>query len=304
LQEGSTYIINISNGYISTSNPNKKTKTYSSGGSSSKTTDEDKGKKKSNTTGFSGNSRNGLMKALNSMKPEPLVFVSLTYPPELEPQNGMILKRHKSNLSKLIRTKFPASWFFWRLEFQKDSCTPHYHLLGTNHPDLSIDDFSKWINEKWSNTIHADPTRREFITEAKEIKETDLKRIKLYFSKEEINQTKISTKWKNSGLRWGRMNIDNMHPKLDTYEIDKETLIKIKDIIKNDLRNEVETLQSKLDKCTEGTDRRYKFNLSRSIQTKKDYASAINRRDELLYIQYSADCIKEIEGLLKSKLNN
>ena len=293
-------ILTISSNYISISNPNKKNKTSGGNSRTKKNPEDGRGKKKSSTTGFSESSRRSLIKALNSFIPEPLIFVTLVYPPESLPSSGKKLKENLDLLAGHIRKDFPKGWFLWRLKFREKDAAPYFNLLGTTRTEISANDFATWIMNKQKTISKAKLDRIDF--SAKAINAENLKQTQLHFSKMEPNDPTIISKWKDAKRRWGYIARKNMNEKLDEYKIDEPTLNTIRAIMIDDLKEEIKSLQTKYD--SDSIDEKQALQILSAIDSKKELIRTLQRRDDLFFIQYLPECIQRVEALLQSQKVN
>jgi len=107
------------------------------------------GGKRGTVSTFSSASRRRLMRLFARVREDlPGHFVTLTW--QREDVSVLEHKRAMSVLRKRIARAFPASWYVWRLEFQKRG-TPHAHLIV-----YGVDDPGDWFAENWVDITRQD----------------------------------------------------------------------------------------------------------------------------------------------------
>lgn len=101
-------------------------------------------------TDFSFASRKRLLRKVSRLNQNLLdapIFVTLTYP-GVYSEEFTEWKRHLDNFAKRCERKYPAGFFFWKLEFQKRGA-PHYHLMVFRVKNVDMD----WLSQAWYEIV-------------------------------------------------------------------------------------------------------------------------------------------------------
>jgi hypothetical protein len=123
---------------------------------------EGSGGKREKSTHFTMSSRKSLEEKLYRVdwekypKLKQTVFVTLTYPNEHDLTKEQT-KRDLDVFIKRIMRKYSGTGGFWKMEFQRNTQQPHYHLILLFKKDIGkITEFRKWVAESWFKIIETD----------------------------------------------------------------------------------------------------------------------------------------------------
>lgn len=162
-------------------------------------------------THFSAKSRNRLIIELNSLSTEPDVWATLTFPEGIDLTKSTNWKRGLQQIARDIRRKFPAAWFYWRLEPQPLTGRPHFHLLGFCDWEQQGAHFSEWLAKKWLSRFKRGSKACSPLADIRHVTE-GYEKLKRYISKEENNHhyKAYVPAWACAGARWGKINDKNI----------------------------------------------------------------------------------------------
>jgi len=113
--------------------------------------DEAVGSVRGSIRGFSHNSRKRLMRMFAMINLDMIgctpLLVTLTYPSKYS-LDWKKWKKDLDNFSKRFSRKYPDTFAFWRLEFQKRGA-PHYHLMVFNVEWID----KNWLSQGWFDVV-------------------------------------------------------------------------------------------------------------------------------------------------------
>lgn len=194
-----------------------------------------RGDRKSITT-FSSRSRNHLLKDLFSLSQPPSIFIGLTYP-QYFPADSQEWKRHLDNFRHAFMEKFPASWFYWKLEPQKRGA-PHYHLLGSLGKEVNIHLLRKYIANLWFSVCGTGDLKHLAAGTRADLLRPSSKGIQAYTSKYigKVDK-KLYAGWVHPGRFWGIIGRGNL-PKVIAiaYTISKREFYLMRRMVKRWLK--------------------------------------------------------------------
>jgi len=249
---------------------------------------------------FSRNSRNNLIKAINSLSELPEFLITLSYPDGVS-KDPKAWKRDLDRLNRRLKYQFPKSWWIWRIEPQTKSGKPHFHILGSTADSIKKIDFRQWLHPKWCKLVGLDPEEARAATRIQKVSGNEGK-LERYFCKPERDTYKgYREGWTKLTNRWGKMNGANIPSvKLDTFEVDKTTLDEVKKLVLGSIQMQINVLQEEYDAMTNFTPHRDRHDMEKSIAAKKKHMYNIRFTGDFFSI-LDSEHISLIRQALESK---
>lgn len=239
---------------------------------------------------FSSRSRKNLIQKINSIKDVPQFWCSLSYPIDTNPDKVLWSnqgfacdqarqwKKDIDNLSRRFRIKFPSGWAIWRLEPQRLSGRPHYHLIVQTNTDVSREEFSDFVRKAWSRIVDVD--KPEDFETGIDVQEFygEKSRLFRYISKNEVpkNYRLYKTAWKCANDRWGVIFEKNMNKhEVHEYVLSKGEIQDVIDNIIGSLETEIKELEVKLKQktTTNAQFEQYRYSIKRKQELQSRIAN-------------------------------
>ncbi|MGL1862676.1 MAG: hypothetical protein OCC46_09155 [Pseudodesulfovibrio sp.] len=220
---------------------------------------------------FSRNSRNNLIKAINSLTELPEFLITLSYPDGVS-SDPKEWKKDLNNLARRLKHRYPDSWWIWRIEPQTKTGKPHYHIIGSTADSITKDNFRQWLAPKWCKLVGLDPKEAKFTTRIQEVS-GDEGKLERYFSKPERKTYKGYLEgWTKLTNRWGKVNKANIPSvDLDEFEVDQATMDETKELVLGSIQTQIDVLQKEYDSMSNFTPHRERQTIEKSIKAKKKH---------------------------------